>query len=198
MGYNKVKDIIQRIRTLVADGKTQTTFNNITDRSEYEATLWGGYTFSRQFRLNTSAGYTYNKYSEYDKVVNKYRDGVSFYANLNYNFILTDRISFDGNLRYNSFADPQGRSRSNLSQNIGVQTKYFNKRVILSLNLIDIFAQQQYVTYTTGPNFTVQSVSNSNTRNIRVSLSYNLKKNRASISNRQRRQIIEKVGKKKL
>ncbi|MEO6916195.1 MAG: TonB-dependent receptor [Chitinophagaceae bacterium] len=193
MGYNKVKDIIQRIRTLVTDGKTQTTFNNITDRHEYEASLWGGYTFSRQFRLNASAGYTFNKYSEYDRTINKYRNGGSFYTNLNYNFILTDRVSFDGNLRYNSFADPQGRSRSNLSQNIGMQTKYFNKRVILSINLIDIFAQQQYNTFTTGPNFTVQSINNSNTRNVRVAVSYNLNKNRSSISNKQRKLLIENV-----
>lgn len=193
LGYNKVKDIIQRIRTLVTDGKTQTTFNNITDRQEYEASIWGGYTFSRQFRLNASAGYTFNQYSVYDQEVNKYRNGGSFYSNLNYNLIITDRLSFDGNLRYNSSADPQGRSRSNLSQNIGMQTKYFNKRVILSLNLIDIFAQQQYNNFTTGPNFTVQSVNNSNTRNVRVAISYNLNKNRASISNKQRKQIIENV-----
>lgn len=196
-GYNKVTDIIQRIRSLIPDGKTQITFNNISDRSEYETNLWGGYSFSRQLRLNASAGYTYNKYSAYDREINRYRNGGSFYASINYNFILTDRVSFDGSLRYNSFADPQGRSRSNLSQNIGVQTKYFKKRLVLSLNFIDLFAQQQYNTFTYGPNFTVQSVNNSNTRNIRIAVSYNLNKNRSSISNKQRKQLIENVKKRR-
>jgi ferric enterobactin receptor len=193
VGYNKVKDIIQSIRTLIPDGKTQITFQNITDRKEYEASLWGGYTFSRQLRVNVSGGYTYNQYSEYDRTKNKYRNGSSFYTGLNYNFILTDRISFDGNLRYSAYADPQGRSRSNLSQNIGVQTKYFNKRVILSLNLIDLFAQQQFNSYTYGSNFTLQSVNSTNSRNIRLAVSYNLNKNRSSLSNKQRKQILEKV-----
>ena len=193
LGFNKVKDIIQRLRSLIPDGKTQITYNNISDRNEYEANMWGGYSFSRQFRLNVSAGYTFNQYGEYDKLVNHYINGGSFYTNLNYNFTLTDRISFDGNLRYNSFANPQGRSRSSLSQNFGMQTKYFNKRLTLTINLIDLFAQQQYNNYTYGSNFTVNSVSNSNTRNIRVALSYNLNKNKATISNRQRKQLLEKL-----
>jgi ferric enterobactin receptor len=193
LGYNKVKDIIQSIRTLIPDGKTQITFQNITDRSEYESSFWGGYTFSRQLRINVSAGYTYNEYSEYDRIRNKYRNGGSFYTGLNYNFILTDRISFDGNLRYSSYADPQGRSRSNLSQNLGIQTKYFNKRVILSLNFIDIFAQQQFNNFTYGSNFTLQSVNNTNSRNIRVAVSYNLNRNRSAISDKQKKQILQKV-----
>ncbi len=193
IGFNKVKDIIQRIRTLIPDGKTQITYNNITDRKEYETSIWGGYSFSRQFRLNASAGYTFNEYSEYDRTFNRYRNGGSFYTSLNYNFILTDRVSFDGNLRYNSFADPQGRSRSNLSQNIGVQTKYLNKRLVLSINLIDLFAQQQFTNFVYGSNFTLQSVSNSNSRNVRMAVSYNLKKNRSVISNKQRKQLLENI-----
>jgi outer membrane receptor protein involved in Fe transport len=193
IGFNKVKDIIQRLRTLIPDGKTQITFSNISDRNEYEVNMWGGYSFSRQFRLNASAGYTYNQYGVYDKTVNRYRNGGSFYTSLNYNYTLTDRISFDGNLRYNSFANPQGRSRSNLSQNFGVQTKYLNKRLVLTLNLVDLFAQQQYITVTNAANFNVQSVNNSNTRNIRISLSYNLNKNKRTISNRERKQLLEKL-----
>jgi hypothetical protein len=195
-GYNKVKDIIQSIRELIPDGKTQITYRNITDRQEYEANMWGGYSFSRQLRMNLSAGYSYNQYSLYDRTVNKYRNGTNFYTGLNYNFILTDRVSFDGNLRYSAYSDPQGRSRSNLSQNIGVQTKYLNKRVVVSLNLIDIFAQQQYNSYTYGSNFTLQSVSNANSRNIRLSLSYNLNKNRSAISEKQKKKILEKVKSK--
>ena len=193
LGYNKVTDIIQRLRTLITDGKTQITYNNISDRNEYEASMWGGYSFSRQFRLNVSAGYTYNQYGEYDRRVNKFIDGGSFYTSLNYNYTLTDRISFDGNLKYNSYASPQGRSRSNLSQNFGMQTKYLNKRLVLSINLIDLFAQQQYTTFTTGSNFAVQSVNNSNTRNVRVAISYNLNKNKATISNKQRKRLLESL-----
>ena len=193
VGYNRVKDIIKSIRTLIPDGKTQITFQNISDRREYETSIWGGYSFSRQLRINASAGYTYNQYSAYDRTQNKFRNGSSFYTGLNYNFILTDRITFDGNLRYSSYADPQGRARSNLSQHFGVQTKYLNKRLVLSLNLIDIFAQQQFNNFTYGPNFMLQSVNNTNSRNIRVALSYNLSKNRSTLSNKQKKQILEKV-----
>lgn len=62
-GYNYVKDIIQRIRTLIPGDKTQLTYENITDRQEYTTSFFGGYTISRKLRLNLGAGYTYNQYS---------------------------------------------------------------------------------------------------------------------------------------
>jgi outer membrane receptor protein involved in Fe transport len=36
LGYNIVKDIFSRVRTLLPDGKTQTTWENISGRKEYE------------------------------------------------------------------------------------------------------------------------------------------------------------------
>jgi hypothetical protein len=195
VGYNYVQDIIQQIRTLKADGKTTTTYQNITDRREYELSLFGGYSFSRALRINASAGYTYNQYGAYDREVNKYINGGSFYSNINYNIIVNDRISFDGALRFNSIADPQGRSRSNLGQNLGMQVKFLEKRLTFNFSMIDIFSQQRYTTTTTGTDFTLQSTNNSNTGNMRFALSYNLKKNKSRISNKERNQLIEKFGK---
>jgi hypothetical protein len=64
---------------------------------------------------------------------------------------------------------------------------------MLSLNFIDLLSQQQYNTFVYGSNFTLQSVNNSNTRNIRIAVSYNLNKNKATISNKQRKQLLEKI-----
>lgn len=194
-GFNRVKDIIQSIRTLIPGDKTQITYQNITDRNEYEASIWGGYTFSRKLRMNASAGYTFNEYSEYDRIVNRYRNGGTFYASLNYTYNFSDRVILEGNIRYNSIADAQGRSRSNIKQNLGVQTKWLNKQLTIGLSLIDIFAQQQFTTYTYGKNFTLQSVSQSRTRNVRISAGYNLRRNTRKVSASQQK-ALQKVMKK--
>lgn len=176
IGYNYVKDIIQSIRTLIPGNKTQVTFQNITDRQEYEASLWGGYTFSKKLRMNASSGYTYNVYSEFDRLVNKYRNGGSFNSSLGGNLTVNNRVTVEGQIRYSSIADAQGRSRSNISQNLGLQTKWLNKQLTMSLALIDFISRQQFNTTTVGSNFTIESMSSARTRNVRLSMAYNLKK----------------------
>ncbi len=177
IGYNKVKNIYSAIRQLSVNGNnTETTWQNIAGRNEYEASVWGGYTLSKKVRLTASAGYSRNTYDEALKTLFKYRDGNTFYTSLNYNFTLSNVFSFDGNARYNSFADPQGRSRSNLNLNMGVQRKFFNRRLTVSLNAINPLSRQRYTTFTYGPNYTLENTNATNTRNFRLSASYQLNK----------------------
>jgi hypothetical protein len=176
LGYNQLKQVFNSIRTLQAGGKTEVTWKNIADRKEYEASAWGGYTFTKKFRMNGSAGYTFNQYGTSEKLLYKYRDGATFYTSLNYNFTPSNLLTFEGTARYNNFADPQGRSRSNLTVNLGVQRKFLDRRLIVSINIIDPTTQQQFQTFVYGANFNLESFSSSNTRNYRVAISYQLNK----------------------
>lgn len=198
VGYNKVKDIFNTIRTLIERGRTQVTYQNIANRNEYEASIWGGYTFSKRFRINTSAGYSYNQYGEAEQKLYKYRNGATFYSSLNYNYTPNTLTTLEGNARYSSFADPQGRARSNLSMNLGIQRKLFNKRVIASFNIVDPFRVQKFTTYTYGPNFTLENFNSSNTRNFRISVAYQLNKvQKSKVSDKQKKEILNKLKSKK-
>jgi hypothetical protein len=103
--------------------------------------------------------------------------------------------NFEGSTRFNSFADPQGRSRSNLSLNLGVQRKFFDRRLIVGFNMIDPFTPQQYVTATTGKQFTIESVNATTTRNYRLSISYQLNKlvQKSSLSEKQKKDVLDKL-----
>ncbi|RXK86299.1 outer membrane beta-barrel protein [Filimonas effusa] len=196
-GFNNIKDVFNSIRTLVGDGKTQTTYRNISNRKEYEASVWGGYTISKQLRINTSVGYTYNVYDQMGKELYKYRDGGSFYSTLNYNYTPTSLLRFEGNARFNSFADPQGRARSNVSLNLGVQRKFFDKRLIMQLNVIDPFASQKYTTFTYGPNFFLESFRASRTRNFKLTVTYQLNKMvQRKISDKEMKAAVDRVRQK--
>jgi hypothetical protein len=173
MGHNIVQDVFIQVRTLVADGKTETGWQNIDDRKEYEISTWSGYTFSRKLRANFSAGYTINQYSKFDQEVNKYRNGGSFSSNLNANYSPLDVWNINANFTYNRFANPQGTVRSNVSMNLGVQKKFFNKRFIVTINAIDPLFQQENRSFTYGPNFNLESLNSTNTRNYRLTLGYN-------------------------
>jgi outer membrane receptor protein involved in Fe transport len=172
LGFNKVDDIINRIRTLMEDGKTYATFQNIATRKEYEVGIWSGYSFSKKWRLNFSGSYVYNVYGEKEKELLKYQDGSSVTFNLNGNFTASPLLAFDASVRYNAFADPQGRSRSNISSQMGAQYKMLNRRLILAAAAIDPFTRQQITSVSQGPNFYIYSYRTAITRNFRLSASW--------------------------
>lgn len=196
IGYNVVNDIINRIRTLAPDFKTQVTYINIAARQEYETGIWGGYTFSKKFRLNTSVNFSRNLYSDIEKKLYRYQDGNNITTAVNFGYTPNNVFTVDGNLRYAQFADPQGRSRSNLSMNIGLQHRFFDKRLQISLNIIDPIITQQFVTITTGSNFIVESFNNSNTRNFRLAIAWQLNKlmQKSTLSNKQKEAVLNKLN----
>jgi hypothetical protein len=195
IGYNRVKDIFKTIRTLIESGKTQTTYMNISSRQELETSIWGGYTFSRKLRMNASTGYTYNKYSELDIKLFNYRNGSTFYTSINYSFNPSTLTTLDGNARFSSFADPQGRATSNLTMNLGIQHKFFNKRLIVSFNAIDPIKAQKFVTYTYGAKFSSENYNSTRTRNFRIGVSYQLNKvvQKSKLSEKKKNNLLQKV-----
>lgn len=176
LGYNSVQDIYSRVRTLLPDGRTQVTWENISGRKEYELSTWGGITINRKLRANVSATYRYNEYSEFDRTVNRYRNGGSFTSNFNSTYALKDVMNLTGSFTFNRFANPQGYARWNWSMNAGVQKKFFQKRLTVTVNFIDPFSRQRNRNYTYAPKFMLESYSTSNTRNFRVSVAYSFVK----------------------
>ena len=177
-GYNIVEDIFSQVRTLIPGEKTQITWENISGRKEYELSSWNGLTLTKKLKLNWSASYTFNEYSVFDRTVNRYRNGGSFTSNINTTLNPRDTWNLSGNFTVNRFANPQGYAKWTWSMNIGGQYKFFEKRLIVSLNLIDPFVQQEIRNYTFAPNFNLESFNTTQTRNIRLSLAYNFNNQR--------------------
>ena len=194
MGYNNLQHIYSSIRTLLPDGKTNTTWENSSGRHEYETSVWGGLSVGKKIKLNLSMGYTYHVYSLHDKLVRYFRDGGSFYSTFNGSYQFSDVMNSSVNLTYNRFANPQGTLNNTLSMNMGIQRKFFSKKFIVAFNMIDPFRQQQNRTYTFGGNFSVDSYSFTHTRNFRLSLSYIFTKNQ----HKNRDAILKKLEKNKV
>jgi len=174
VGLNKVQDIFSQIQTLLPDGTTQTTYKNISDRTEYNTSAWSGYTFSRAFRLNFGASYTYNRYSTFDHAINNYHDGGSLYSNFNLTYNPTRNWNITGSFLLNRYANPQGSSSSYVNMNMGIQRKFFDKKFIVTLNITDPFIQQHSLSHTSGSQFNLESYSSTQSRNFRLTLSYDL------------------------
>lgn len=171
-GYNLVQDVFSQVRTLTTDGKTQVTWENISDRKEWEVSTWNGFSLFKKLKINTSASYTYNLYGNYDRLIRRFQNGGSFTSTLGANYIPNDRQSFTGQFNLNRFASPQGYARWNASLNLAVQRKFLAKRLTLTLNAIDPIRDQQRYTYTYAPNFSLESFSRTRTRNYRITMAW--------------------------
>ncbi|HAN38570.1 MAG TPA: hypothetical protein DCQ29_06665, partial [Chitinophagaceae bacterium] len=103
-----------------------------------------------------------------------------------------------GNARFSSFADPQGRTRSNINTTFGVQHKFMNKRLVLGVQIIDPFTRQQNFVYTYGSNFYIESFNSIRTRNFRVSISYQLNKlvQKSNLSDKEKKRALQQVQQK--
>lgn len=176
VGYNDVQDIFSQVRTLLPEGKTQVTWENISGRKEYEISTWNGITLTKKLKVNASASYTYSEYSTFDITVRKFRNGGSFTSNINSNFTPTDLWNITGSFNINRFGNPQGFARWNTSMNLGLQRKFFTKKMTVTVNVIDPFANDQRRVFTYGTNFNLESYNLTHTRNFRLSMAYNFTK----------------------
>ncbi len=198
LGYNRVKNVFNSIRTLIDSGKTQITYQNISDQEEYQASVWSGITIAKKLRISISGGYNYNKYSDREKLLYRYIDGGTFYTTFNYSYSPDNLTIIEANNRYTSFANPQGRSRSNINMSISAQRKFFNKRVIIAVSAIDPFGLQKYNGFTYGTNFNIESYSVSNTQNFRLSISYQLSRTmvKSNLNDKDKKDALDRLIKK--
>lgn len=176
LGYNIVQDIFSQVRTLLPDGKTQITWENISGRKEYELSSWNGIAITKKLKVNFSASYTYSMYGAFDREVRLFRNGGSFTSNFSSSFVPTNLWNITAGLNVNRFGNPQGFARWSTSMNVGVQKKFLSKKLIITVNVVDPFANQQKKIFTYGSNFNLESYSITQTRNFRLSLSYNFTK----------------------
>jgi outer membrane receptor protein involved in Fe transport len=176
VGYNALQNIFSSLRTLDTSGKTFTSWYNLSGRKEYEANAFGGVNIGKKLKLNSSASYIYNVYSSHDQKVRKYHNGGSFHSSLNSNYQWNRLMNLTGNFTYNRFANPQGAVRTRLSMSLGVQRKFFDKKLSVSLNVVDPFNQQQSAYFINAPNYNLENYSRSNSRNLRVAAAYSFKK----------------------
>lgn len=66
--------------------------------------------------------------------------------------------------------------------NVGLQAKMLNRKLTLTVNVIDPFTQQKNRRFTYGTNFNLENYSSTQTRNYRLTVGYNLSRTRKKVS----------------
>jgi hypothetical protein len=91
---------------------------------------------------------------------------------VNFTYIPGDLWNISGSMNFNRYANPQGTVRSTVAMNFGLQRKLLQKKLLVTLNLVDPIIQQTYDNLTVGSNFWLMSSGITETRNFRLTLTY--------------------------
>ena len=182
VGYNIIEDIFSQVRTLLDAGKTQVTWENISGRKEFELSTWNGVNLSAKFKLTFSANLTLQRYSLYDRVVRKFRNGTSYSSSIGYSWVPSDVWNANGTFNVNRFANPQGFANWTAAIQMALQRKLLKKKLLVTATVVDPFINQRRKSFTYGPNFTLESFSLTRTQNYRLTIAYLLSAKRSSVT----------------
>jgi hypothetical protein len=82
---------------------------------------------------------------------------------------------------------------------IGIQRKMFKKQMTVGFLAIDPFRIQRYQNITYGTNFSIESYSESITRNFRLTISWQISKNvvKSKLTQQQKEEALKKMGSSK-
>jgi len=80
-----------------------------------------------------------------------------------------------------------------MNMNFAIQRKFFQKKLYVTLNVSDPFIQQSTTATTHGTNFNLESYNTTQTRNYRLTLSYNWNKS----IDKGRKQLLKAMHNKK-
>jgi Outer membrane protein beta-barrel family/Carboxypeptidase regulatory-like domain len=181
-GYNSIEDIFSPVRTLLDGGKTQVTWENISGRKEVEFSTWNGVNLSARFKVNVNASITLQRYSDYDIMVRKFRNGASFSSSVGYSWIASDVWNANGTFNVNRFANPQGFANWTAAIQMAVQRKLVKKRLLVTATLVDPFIDQRRRNFTHGPNFSLEGFTLTRTQNYRLTLAYVISAKKPTLS----------------
>lgn len=182
VGYNSIEDIFSPVRTLLDGGKTQVTWENISGRKEVEFSSWNGVNLSSRLKLNINASLTLQRYSNYDRLVRKFRNGASFSSSVGYAWVASDVWNANGTVNVNRFANPQGYANWTAAIQMAVQRKLLKKKLLITTTWVDPFINQQRKSFTFGPNFSLEGYTLTRTENYRLTIAYLLSARKPSLS----------------
>jgi hypothetical protein len=170
------------VRTLLDGGKTQVTWENISGRKEVEFSSWNGVNLSARLKLNINASLTLQRYSNYDRLVRKFRNGASFSSSVGYAWVASDVWNANGTVNVNRFANPQGYANWTAAIQMAVQRKLLKKKLLITTTWVDPFINQQRKNFTFGPNFSLEGYTLTRTENYRLTIAYLLSARKPSLS----------------
>ncbi len=175
LSYSESSKIIERVKTVDADGSSTTTYKNLANSSSFGFDVFGNYRASKRQNINASFSVSKITYNSVANLVYN-RDGYNIKTGVGGNYAFEKKTSVELNVDYIKNTAAQGVSSGSVQTQFGVRRNVMKNKLSVRLTAVDPFTERNITSVTEGPNFYQQSFTTRKTRNFLVALSYRFTK----------------------
>lgn len=181
--YSRAVKVIERFRTVLASGISQTTFDNVGSNYYLSYIIVGNYKPNKKMSINGNFTLIESSYSStLNQALN--RSGYSVRARLGSSMQLAAKTTFEGSLNYADNLVAQGRNRSSINSSFGLKQNFLKNKLSARVSTTDPFRAKKSYAFNEGTNFYAESFSENKTNNVNFNLTYrfsNVKTNKVVV-----------------
>ncbi|MHB8578752.1 MAG: TonB-dependent receptor [Ignavibacteriaceae bacterium] len=167
--------LITRISSLLNNGVTMTTFQNIASQKNYGAELVGNGSIASWWDYNANVSYFRTDISDPQYVTGVNGYSYSWTGRANTTFKLNKTLSFQVSYTYNSpTVTAQGTSNALYFTDLALKKDFMGGNLSVTLRATDIFNTRRYSGTTYGTGFSLYSEGQRDSRIYYLGISYNL------------------------
>lgn len=173
--YRYTTGVIDRVVSLIDDGVTSTTYENLTSSKAYGIELIGNKEFTSWFKTNANVS-IYKSIIDGSEVTGVGKtEGNMWTAKVNLTFIPFKNASLMVSGNYNSpRIQSQQRNEEVYFADIAMRYDFWKNRATASLRVSDVFDSRRFNSETWGPDFTIRSKRKMETRILFLGLTYKI------------------------
>nr|WP_294896463.1 outer membrane beta-barrel family protein [uncultured Pedobacter sp.] len=175
LSYAESNKIIERVKTVLEDGSSNTTYQNLANSSSLSFSVFGNYRASKKQNLNAS--FTLSKIG-YHSVANVAynRNGYNIKTSVGGNYAFGKKSFAELNIYYVKNTAAQGVSSGTVQTQFGFKRNLFKNKFSLRVTAVDPFTERNITSITEGPNFYQESFITKRTRDFLIAVSYRFTK----------------------
>jgi len=172
--YKQTDGLMTQINTLIGNGVTETTWENIANEKNYGAEFIGNGTLFPWWRLNGNVSYFRRDINDENYTTSGNNHSYSWTARINSTWLLSKTFSFQVSSTYNSKSvTAQGTNNAVYFTDLAIKND-FSRDLSMTLRVSDIFDTRKFAGETIGTNFISYNEGRRISRAIFLGFTYNI------------------------
>ena len=175
LSFSTSKGVIERYRTVSANGVSESTFDNIGSNHSFALILIGNYRPTKKISTHANLDIIESKYSStLNSTLN--RNGISMRSAIGFSMQLPFKTAFETNINYANNINAQGRTKGSVNTSLAARKLFFKNKLNIRISGNDPFGRKNNTLFNEGTNFRLDSYSTNNTNNFTLSVNYRITK----------------------
>lgn len=171
LAYSTRSAVIERYRSVLSTGVSETTFDNVASNKEFGLFLNGNYRPYKTISTNINMSFTQ---ASYKSALNNTltRTGKNLHGGFGMSMELPFKTAFEGNINYYNNISAQGRNKGSITTWMGARKVFLKNKLNARVAITDPFGKTSNYSLSEGINFRSENFYTSNSSNVTLSLNY--------------------------